>query len=302
MQPTLIDHTAVAISRPLMLLILASLLESCSSAQLTSTLAPSSSSAVETAESRAEGPDERSAPYPPCNPHFDGSGDIPDPANPPVTLANGLRLEEYKGEFIWPHPEDRGCLYMGRNRATDSVIDLSNSIRIIVSYITETREEVRVIRDGRTVFVMQVRPYVYSGLLEAWSYEDHWCIEAITIDADELLDSWYGAPKQTIYEQQERVRRYYDVICDGHSLKEAGSYEEVFSFQVLDNRPFHFYKREGSFGINFDGAESQLEYDSLTWFKPHPGSESFVYQFENMVVFYASRGEDQYQVVVGAYE
>jgi len=263
--------------------------------------APINSSSMDETDPSSSSSSKRNHPYPPCNLRFDSSGEIPAPINPPLILPNGLKLEEYDGEFIWPHPDDRGCLYEIRNRASATQIILENSTQIVLSELNWIREKVTVVQDGQIVFNSGIRRYVYSGLLEAWSYDDHWCIEIITIGADEVLEDPVESGSAR-WEKQEEIREHFDIICDSKSLKNENGYEEIFSFQILNNKPFYFYVKDGAYGINYDGIEAQLEYETLTWFRPHPGLENFIYQFQNMVVFFASRDDVGFEVVIGEFE
>lgn len=249
------------------------------------------------------------ASYPPCVSGQDNQSLLPTQVNLPTKLhttklGNGLTLEEYSSAYVagqgWPHAQDSGCSYVTRNRATDNYISLDNSFQILLSPIDDQTELVTVKQDKLTIFETKAYTYIYSGLMEAWSYDNHWVIETLTSEAQGVDVSHKDT--QSLMDIQEKLRDYLDIIRDGVSLKEANGYQQVFSFQILNGKPFYFYKRGEKYGINYDGVEAQLDYDYVTWNRPHPGVESFVWQFQNMVLFYGSRGGKGFMVIIGAFD
>ncbi len=132
-------------------------------------------------------------------------------------------------------------------------------------------------KDNLKLFETEIQTFVYSGLLEAWGYDNHWVIEVMTDDG-------------------------VDIIRDGESLKGKNQYKEVFAFQLLDNKPFYFFRKENnSYGVNFDGAEIQLEYEDIPYDNPSPGMDRSVIQYQYKVLFYAVKNGIWRSVVIGAF-
>jgi len=112
--------------------------------------------------------------------------------------------------------------------------------------------------------------------MQAWSYDDHWVIE---IKNDEGVD----------------------IIRDGESLKRVNEYDKVFAFQLLDNKPFYFYRKNDIWGINYDNREIQLDYDEIPYTNVSDGMDPTILQYQNMVLFQAKRINENNSVVIGVF-
>jgi hypothetical protein len=88
------------------------------------------------------------------------------------------------------------------------------------------------------------------------------------------------------------------VYVDGKDLNEKGGYSEVFSFRLVDGKPFFFFAKEGRFGLSYGGEELPLRYDDLLHglcCEPaglNPRSEA------SMVSFHARRDTTWYHVEI----
>ncbi len=104
-----------------------------------------------------------------------------------------------------------------------------------------------------------------------------------------------------------------DIVQGGVSLSERYGYDEAFDFQLMNGKPFYFFKRNGNIGISYAGQIAWLGYDEV----PHHaevygcgGSASMeLYGWggitplhsENMVAFYARSGDRWYYVEMGVF-
>ncbi len=190
---------------------------------------------------------------------------------------------------------ERGCWYAFRDRAHALQIDLDNGFQIIDVPKSGSKETARVMQNGQEIYSTEIRTFGYSGLLEAWGYQNHWVIEVVTQADGNAL----GNGKS----QEEVIRQLgIDVIRDGQSLSQLGGYEKVFGFQLLANKPFYFYKKHnGTFGISFDGLATDLDYDDILYTNPHPGLDASIIHCQNMVLFGATKGHVQFMVAIGAF-
>ena len=214
--------------------------------------------------------------YPPCAPFINSSTSTPDISmmdNFHRDLIDGLTLDEFHN--IRDVPEDRGCRYAYRDRVHSSEIDLDNSFQVFLKRINEDRESVVVIKDNVKLFETEIRTYTYSGLFEAWGYNNHWVVEVMTDDG-------------------------VDIIRDGESLKAINEYKQVFAFQLLNNKPFFFFqKKDDSYGVNYDDAEILLDYDEIPYDNPSPGLDRSVIHYQGMVLYRAGKDNVWRWVVVG---
>jgi len=111
-----------------------------------------------------------------------------------------------------------------------------------------------------------------------WVYDGHWYLE---------VADWEGQGQ---------------VIQDGDLLNERYGYEETFGFQLLHDKPFYFYWREGQVGVSFDGQRTLLDYEHVRHNECCSMAEANPVQAENMVAFFALRDGMWYYVEMGVYE
>ena len=53
------------------------------------------------------------------------------------------------------------------------------------------------------------------------------------------------------------------LIIDGEIMNERLGYGEIFGWQLLDDKPFYFFEKNGKIGINYDGQEQNLWFTHL---------------------------------------
>ena len=232
--------------------------------------------------------------YPPCYPFSlkDWHNDvIPLLKKPLPKLSEQLFIQEYDTYFSIVHPENGGCRYGGHNATylsnpkSGTVIILNEIYTLELEPIlinsdsdgTFVGERITIFKTGVTVYEIETGTTGSSGLLQAWAYDDHWVIEFITAEMD------------------------VDIIYDGQSQKFAHGYDEVFGFQILADRPFYFFRRNDSWGVNFDNQEYYLNYDDIPYTNISIGMDVSVTQYQNMVLFQAERDNQRYSVVIGVF-
>ncbi len=193
-----------------------------------------------------------------------------------LDLSNDLTLIEYQGNQF--PLLDSGCFYNYRDRANTTEIILDNSYQVKITSIDTQNELVAVLKDGKMVYEINIHTSTYSGLMEAWGYQDHWVIEVVTANG-------------------------IDIIRDGESLKTKNNYKKVFAFQILDKKPFYFFEKSSyGFGANYNDNEIQLEYDDIPYLNPAPGSGGTITQFQNMVSFYGVKNGVWQQALIGSFK
>ena len=153
--------------------------------------------------------------------------------------------------------------------------------RLTTSKQAPPEQVVTVERGGQEVFSAPAgMPSPILPLQGLWTYSGHWALELVDTTADE----WQG-----------------QVFVDGQLINDAGAYDEAFSFQILDGKPFFLFSRAGRLGYSYDGVEVELDYDRVPHY--HCCSESVLnpVQAESMVAFFAQRGEDWFYVEIGQF-
>lgn len=223
------------------------------------------------------------SPYPPCN--FPVSGHFyPSKLISQINLSDDLILKEYQGYPDFQGQES-GCSYAGRDRVNTTEISLQNSFKVNINQIGDEREKIIVFHKTHKVYETEISTYVFSGLLEAWGYDNHWVIEVVMSSPDSMPP----------------INDKIDIIRDGISLKTENGYKEVFAFQVLAGKPFYFFREEdNTLGINYDDIEIMLDYDDIPYNNPHPGLDISINQYQNMVSFFADKNGARRKVVISA--
>ncbi len=145
-------------------------------------------------------------------------------------------------------------------------------------------------RNGKRIYTIPVgHGSPINGLRRLWVYDDHWALETAFIT-----------------ERQEGNTTYSDAVgqitVDGVLLNVQKGYDEAFGFQTIHGKPFYFFKRDGQIDASYNGIEFPLGFDEI----PHYGCCSAAtlnpYVFQNMVTFFARKGETWYYGEIGVFD
>ena len=124
-----------------------------------------------------------------------------------------------------------------------------------------------------------------------WSYNEDWILEyaAVTITYNETENTATSdAPGH--------------LVKNGVLLNDQYSFDEIFGFQLIDNKPFNFFEKEGEIGISYDEGESMLGFTEI----PHYGCCSAAAlnprRAQNIVSFFAKEDSTWYYVEIGVFE
>ncbi len=130
----------------------------------------------------------------------------------------------------------------------------------------------------------------FDHLRGLWSYDNHWVLEYVyvTVTIDERGNTMDDVTGQ--------------VVRDGVVLNEEHSYDEVFGFQLMKGKPFYLYKENGQIGVTYDEQEFMLGFEEIPRYNCCSPAELNPRQSQNMVSFFARRGETWYYVEIGVYE
>ena len=127
----------------------------------------------------------------------------------------------------------------------------------------------------------------YPGPIEVlrglWVSGTHWTLEIAGISRV------YGDPTGQLY-------------LDGVLLNQKYGYQEMFGYQLLDNKPFYFYKKDGRIHLSYAGQDLPLVYDQVPHYGCCSNGELNPRSGPNWLNFWGRRGTHWYYVQIGRYE
>jgi len=98
------------------------------------------------------------------------------------------------------------------------------------------------------------------------------------------------------------IESYGMIVQDGEILNNRYNYEEAFGFQLMNGKPFYFYKRDSQINISYDNREIQSRYDQIPHYQCCSGSQLNPKSAKYMVAFFAQRGGKWFYVEIGVYK
>ncbi len=150
---------------------------------------------------------------------------------------------------------------------------------------------VELTRNGQVVYTApagMVTPE--AGLRGVWAYGGHWALEVVR--ATEKATAKNPAGYVTSGE----------IILDGVSLNQQHGYDETFGFQLMDGKPFYFFRKGDLYGALLNGASAAFGYSQL----PHNACCSAAAMNpragDNIVSFFATRSSVWRYVEIGIFE
>jgi len=113
-----------------------------------------------------------------------------------------------------------------------------------------------------------------------WTYDGHWALEILF--ADET--TWAG-----------------QIFIDGELVNEEKKYDEAFGLQLLAEKLFFFYMRDGHAGYSYDGKDTDLQYTEIPHYRCCAETEINPLPAQNMVAFFAVKDQEWFYVELGAF-
>lgn len=142
-------------------------------------------------------------------------------------------------------------------------------------------------KDGEVIFEIlsqnpQEIPVVLGTIRSFWKLDDSWVLEvAREWNENPEADPMTALPAGEIYLDGELINQRYD-------------YETAFEFQVLDGKPFFFFKRNGKLGFSYDWQEYTLPFNSVHHYRCCSAGINNPRHFENLVNFVVVQ-DDEWQ-------
>jgi len=151
---------------------------------------------------------------------------------------------------------------------------------------------VEVILDGQVIYTADAgEGSPLTPLQGLWSSNQDWILE-------------YAFIKVTYNEKENSASSEATghLVQNGILLNEQYNYDEIFGFQLLNEKPFYFFEKNGEIGISYDEKVTMLGFEEI----PHYGCCSAGIlnpnRSQNMVSFFAEKNNTWYYCEIGVYE
>lgn len=222
--------------------------------------------------------------------------------------GNSLKLEEHslrgapqvipltfepvkstQAEIMAAHATERGAKIAYEITAPDGnpLLESQGELKdlqatVFTATTGQPMQTVQLLRGGEVIFQTPGGlPSPAVPVQALWTYDGHWALEVLYSDET----TWAGR-----------------VFIDGKMVNEEKGYEEAFGLQLLDGKPFFFYKRDGKIGYSYDGDETALGYDEIPHYYCCAETEMNPAPAEKMVAFFAERESTWYYVELGVFK
>jgi hypothetical protein len=197
-----------------------------------------------------------------------------------------LPLQGTQEEALAQHAANRAAGYartvisVGGNPAIASLGDNSDLLAVLATSAQGQPEQiVSILKGGETIFQTSAGlPSPVLPLQGLWTYDGHWAVEILLADES----TWSG-----------------QVFIDGELVNAMRGYDEAFGFQLLAEKAFYFYRRDGHMGYSFDDQETDLDYQEIPHYRCCGESGLNPVQARTMVAFFADRANSWVYVELG---
>ena len=231
--------------------------------------------------------------------------DTSTPLTTPIPNENRLTIEENevigiidldsltfkpvhgsKEAILERHASEKGEVYsfLSRYSATDGTHTYEADESSVGHDVTIT-----VNRDGETIFEESAGDSSPTAPIRGlWMDDGHWVLEFAYITTNNIDNTIYTDAVGQVYR-------------DGVSLNEEYGYEEIFGYQLLDGKPFYFYKLDGIIHLSYDGETLPIRYDEVYHYNCCSGASVNPVAGTNWVGFWGERDGVTYYTEIGKY-
>ncbi|MBI9045023.1 MAG: hypothetical protein JEZ06_11085 [Anaerolineaceae bacterium] len=124
-----------------------------------------------------------------------------------------------------------------------------------------------------------------------WTYNQSWALEYAM--GTMTLDKSANTATSTAIGQ---------LVVDGVLINERDSFDEIFGFQLMHEKPFYFFEKDGQIGISYDDEVIMLGYEEIPHYACCSPAMLNPRHTQNMVSFFAMKNDTWYYVEVGVYQ
>jgi hypothetical protein len=173
----------------------------------------------------------------------------------------------------------------------EKLVALESFTDKVTSQGTFQKVSVQVSRDGEIIYSIPAGDGSPINTLRGlWSYSNHWALEIAQVT-------------QKFSSQNEiSLDSFGQIVQDGELLNERYGYDEAFGFQLMNGKPFYFFKRDGQIGISYDNQEVPLGYAQIPHYQCCSGAGVNPKIAQSMVAFFAQRDGKWYYVEIGVFK
>jgi hypothetical protein len=150
---------------------------------------------------------------------------------------------------------------------------------------------VEVLKDGKVLYAApagDISPL--DAVRGLWIVDGHWTVEYADVTSTKVTPL------------EIELNKVGQIVQDGVLINQRDGLQEAFGFQLLQDQPFYFYKKNDQIKVAYAGEDLSLAYDQI----PHYGCCSSAalnpIQAKNMVAFFARRNTTWYYVEIGQYD
>jgi hypothetical protein len=226
---------------------------------------------------------------------------LSDAPNPdPLTFTP---LQGTQEEIFAKHQQERGKSFPDNsifvNGQPGMAIQLGGEKLVAVEIFTDAvtnqgtfqKVSVQVLRNEEEIYSIPAGDGSPINTLQGlWTYSNHWVLEIVHVT-------------QAISSQNEiSLDAVGQIVQDGESLNQQYGYEETFGYQLIYEKPFYFFKRDGQIGISYDNQEMELGYTQIPHYQCCSGAELNPKSAQSMVAFFAQRDGKWYYVEIRVFK
>lgn len=205
---------------------------------------------------------------------------------PELTPLSFTPLDGTQAEILAKHTDERALSVINEVVTVEgspamSSLGESKDLQAVVVTASQGKPDqtVKLMRANEVIFQAPAGlPSPAVPVQALWTYDKHWALEILY--ADET--TWAGK-----------------IYIDGTLINDQKGYDDAFGLQLLDGKPFFFYKRDGKIGYSYDGNETILGYNEIPHYFCCAETEYNPIQAENMVAFFAQKDNTWYYVELG---
>lgn len=210
------------------------------------------------------------------------------PQNEPLTF---FPLEGSQEEILQKHATQRSEYFSNNSNSTVTL----NEHTLTTKEVGDTEQGYIVVEsDGAEIYRINVgMGSPISPLQGLWVYDGHWVLETARVSNTETVENGLTSVHSFALGQ---------IVVDGVLLNKSLAYEEVFGFQTIDGKPFYFYRSNEEIGISYDGQEMMLGYEEIPHYGCCSAAEVNPRAAQNMVAFFARKGDVWYYVEIGVFD
>lgn len=143
-----------------------------------------------------------------------------------------------------------------------------------------------------TIYPRQVNNPALLNILKNGQVIDTWSVSGSTQDGGPVRGLW-------AWQNHWMIELPGLVLEDGQSLNERLNVSETFTWRLINQRPFYFFRQDGQARISYDGQVLEPLYDEVLY-QPLSGSAILLEMktFEKGLFFFARRGDNWYYVTI----